>query len=142
MKRHVSWMIALILCAFVCPCKGAEEPAAKATDRASGSVTGCVISLNFRRMSLSVKLRGKEEEDKTYTFLVDDKTKLTHGGKTMAFKKLNCGDTVKVSYNVRPGKLAAASVIRLAVKKRKVVHRPRPTPHHGGPTISITPIGD
>jgi len=83
-------------------------------------------------MAKAIDIKGKvKKEEKTLTIAVDDNTKITKAGKTMAFADLKNGMHVSLEYKKDGDKMIAVTIKAAAPKgasKKKVEEKPAEAP--------------
>jgi Cu/Ag efflux protein CusF len=121
MKKLMLLVVLLTLVAFVsgvmaqekaktAPPKPAAAPAPK-LEKFSGVID------KVDEMAKVVVVKGKvKKEEKTLTFAIDDKTKITKAGKDMPFSDLKAGMNVAVGYK-KEGDKNIAATIKVAAPK-------------------------
>jgi len=93
------------------PC--GAKPAAAKLKRASGTVKS--VSAD----SLVIEVTEKDKSKKDLTFALDKSSKLSKGGKSVIAKDMAAGDSARVSYEEKEGKMTAKSVTVTAPAKKE-----------------------
>jgi Cu/Ag efflux protein CusF len=135
MKKALVLVVLLTLVAFVSGVmaqqKPAEKPApapAKPAEKAKvEKFSGTVEKVDEAAKNVVVKGKVKKEE-KTMTFAVDEKTKITKAGKEMPLADLKEGTNVSVEYKKDGDKMTATAIKAAAPKAAPKKEEPKAAP--------------
>ena len=130
MKKLILLVALLTLVAFVSGTL-AQQKTAPAPAKAAGTpppklekFSGVIDKVDEMAKAVVVKIKVKKEE-KTLTFAIDDKTKITKAGKDMPFSDLKAGMSVSVEYKKDGDKLTAVKITVAAPKAAPKKEEPK-----------------
>jgi hypothetical protein len=93
------------------PCSA--KPAVAKLKRASGTLKSASAD------SLVIEVTGTDKSKKDWTFALDKSSRLSKGGKSVTAKDVAAGDSARVSYEEKDGKMTAKSVTLTAPAKKE-----------------------
>jgi hypothetical protein len=142
MKKMILLVSLITLVAFVSGAMAAQEKPAPAAAKPATTVapapapaapekvkmekfSGVIEKVDEMAKAIDVKKKVKKEE-KTMTFVIDDKTKITKAGKPMAFADLKKDMGVHVEYKKEGDKNVAAAIKATAPKAPKKAQEKKP----------------
>jgi Cu/Ag efflux protein CusF len=130
MKKLILLVALLTLVAFVSGTL-AQQKTAPAPAKAAGTpppklekFSGVIDKVDEMAKAVVVKIKVKKEE-KTLTFAIDDKTKITKGKETLSFGDLKKGMNVSVEYKKDGDKLVAVTIKAAAPKAAPKKEEPK-----------------
>jgi hypothetical protein len=145
MKRLILLVVLLTLVAFVSGAVAQQKPApapakpagtaAPAKPTAMERFAGVIEKVDEMGKTISVKgkatviMGGKiTKEDRTFTFAITDKTKITRAGKDLPFAELKQDMQVAVDYTKEGEKMTAAGIRAAAPKAMPKKEKPAEAP--------------
>ena len=143
MKRLILLVVLLTLVAFVSGAMAQQKPApakpagtaAPAKPTAMDRFAGVIEKVDEMGKTISVKgkatviMGGKiTKEDRTFTFAITDKTKITRAGKDLPFADLKQDMQVAVDYTKEGEKMTAAGIRAAAPKAMPKKEKPAEAP--------------
>jgi len=127
MKKMILLVVMLTLVAFVSGVMAQQKPAPEKPAAAPAPAPKPAAPAKLEKFSgkidkvdeiaKAIDVKGKvKKEEKTLTFAIDDKMKITKAGKDMPFAELKKGMSVSVEYK-KDGEKMIATAIKVAAPK-------------------------